>query len=56
MDLSRHLILLNGQPKTMQIDIIKKKCRMAILCALRITPKAIIIVVIMWYGLVIQGG
>ena len=24
--------------------------------ALRITPKVIIIVVIMWYGLVIQGG
>ena len=34
MDLSRHLILLNGQPKTMQIDIIKKKNVEWLSCAL----------------------
>lgn len=34
MDLSRHLILLNGQPKTMQIDINQEKNVEWLSCAL----------------------
>ena len=40
MDLSRHLILLNGQPKTMQIDIIKKKMSNGYLVRFKNNPKS----------------
>ena len=40
MDLSRHLILLNGQPKTMQIDIIKKNMSNGYLVRFKNNPKS----------------
>ena len=41
MDLSRHCILLNGEPRTLQIDTIEKMGRMDILCVLKIVANAI---------------
>lgn len=37
MDLSKHFVLLNGEPKTLQIDTIKKMGIQVIVCVSKTT-------------------
>ena len=56
MDLSKYFILLNGEPKTLQINTIQKMVSMAIVCVLKITNAPTTMAVIKLFGSTIQNG